>query len=72
MTLDLRTFNCPMPLLKTRQALKSLACGDTLTTLVSDPAYLDDLNLLVRAGKCRLLQRDQVGHHYSVQLQRCC
>lgn len=41
--LDARGYNCPIPVLKTRKALKDVAEGDTLTVLATDPASFIDI-----------------------------
>lgn len=41
-TLDTRGYNCPLPVLKTRRAMRDLALGDTLTVLATDPASVID------------------------------
>ena len=50
-TLDLRGLRCPLPALKTRKALKSLAAGDRLVVECTDPlATIDIPNLLNQTG----------------------
>ncbi len=40
--LDTKGLNCPLPVLKTRKALKEMAEGELLTVLATDPAsYID-------------------------------
>ena len=49
--LDLSGFKCPLPVLKTRKALKSLAAGDQLEVHCTDPlAGIDIPNLLRETG----------------------
>jgi tRNA 2-thiouridine synthesizing protein A len=45
-TLDLRGLRCPIPLLRTREALPGLAPGETLTVLATDPEAPIDLAAL--------------------------
>lgn len=47
-TLDLLGLKCPMPVLRTRKALKSLAVGDRLEVLCSDPLSVIDIPNLIR------------------------
>ena len=50
-TLDLRGLRCPLPALKTRKALKSLAAGDRLVIECTDPLSTIDIpNLLRETG----------------------
>ena len=40
--LDARGLNCPMPIVKTAQAIKGLASGQTLEVLATDPGSTKD------------------------------
>jgi len=46
--LDLAGLKCPLPALKTRKALKSLAAGDRLEVLCTDPLSVIDVSILNR------------------------
>jgi tRNA 2-thiouridine synthesizing protein A len=46
--LDLMGLNCPLPALKTRNALKKLMAGDTLQVHCTDPLAAIDIPNLVR------------------------
>ena len=46
--LDLAGLKCPLPALKTRKALKSLAAGDRLELLCTDPLSVIDIPNLIR------------------------
>jgi tRNA 2-thiouridine synthesizing protein A len=49
--LNLRGLKCPLPALKTRKALKSLAPGDILVVSCTDPlAAIDIPNLVAETG----------------------
>ena len=41
-TLDARGLNCPMPIVKTAIAVKSLASGDLIEVLATDPGAVKD------------------------------
>jgi len=42
-TLDVKGQNCPMPVVKTKQAVDELAAGDVLEVLATDPGSMSDL-----------------------------
>lgn len=42
-TVDARGLPCPLPLLKTKQALKGMAAGQTLKVLATDRGALRDI-----------------------------
>ncbi|MDB5507793.1 MAG: SirA-like protein [Hyphomicrobiales bacterium] len=46
--LDLTGLKCPLPALKTRKALKSLAPGDSLEVHCTDPMAVIDIPNLIR------------------------
>ncbi|NHX38004.1 sulfurtransferase TusA family protein [Halolamina sp. R1-12] len=42
-TLDVKGENCPMPVVKTKQAVDGLGGGDVLEVLSTDPGSMNDL-----------------------------
>jgi len=46
--LDLSGLKCPLPVLRTRKALKSLRLGDSLEVLCTDPLAIIDVPNLIR------------------------
>ena len=52
--LDLTGLNCPLPALRTRKALKSLAPGDRLEVRCTDPLAAIDIPHLIRVTGDRL------------------
>jgi len=42
-SLDARGLNCPLPILRTRKALKDLSNGDMLRIISSDPGSVKDM-----------------------------
>lgn len=42
-TLDVKGENCPMPVVKTKQAIDGLAGDDVLEVLATDPGSMSDL-----------------------------
>jgi tRNA 2-thiouridine synthesizing protein A len=41
-TLDARGLKCPMPIVKTAQAIKNIASGELLEVLATDPGSIAD------------------------------
>jgi len=54
-TLDLRGLSCPMPLLKTKKALKGLKPGQILEVWGSDPGSKNDIPDFCKKGGNDLL-----------------
>ena len=42
-TLDVKGLNCPMPVVKTKQAADGLGAGDVLEVVATDPGSMSDL-----------------------------
>jgi len=59
--LDLAGLKCPLPALKTRKALKSLAAGDRLEVLCTDPLSVIDIPNLIRetGDKVEIAERNE-------------
>ena len=57
--LDLRGLKCPMPVLRTRRALRRLATGQALRVLCTDPLAVIDIPNLAREDGHRLVAAAQ-------------
>ena len=42
--LDCKRLSCPLPILKTRKAMETLASGDKLKILCTDPGSVNDMS----------------------------
>ncbi len=51
--LDVRHKSCPLPILETKKALKSLGTGDTVKVMATDPGSARDMDAFC----------SQAGHH---------
>ncbi|MHA6261733.1 sulfurtransferase TusA family protein [Arenibacterium sp. CAU 1754] len=62
-TLDATGLLCPLPVLKARKRLKSLADGAVLQVLADDPAAIVDVpHFCSEAGHALIAQGDEDGH----------
>ena len=59
--LDLRGLKCPMPVLRTRKALRGLAIGHALRVRCTDPLAGIDIPNLVREDGHRLDDASEAG-----------
>jgi tRNA 2-thiouridine synthesizing protein A len=57
--LDCRGLVCPMPLVRTRQALMVVEPGATVCVLATDPASVDDFQSFCEATGHKLLKSEQ-------------
>jgi tRNA 2-thiouridine synthesizing protein A len=56
--LDCRGLVCPMPLVKTRQALMVVEAGATVCVLATDPASVEDFQSFCEATGHKLLKSE--------------
>lgn len=68
-TLDLRGLKCPLPVLRTRRALRRLASGRVIVVHCTDPlAGLDIPNLLRETGDALVeAARDGAGSRFVIR-----
>jgi len=68
--LDARGVPCPLPLLRTKQALSGLAAGQVLRVLATDAAAPRDFAAYAEATGHTLLRVDQVGTECVLWLKK--
>ncbi|MBM3565116.1 MAG: sulfurtransferase TusA family protein [Alphaproteobacteria bacterium] len=69
-TLDARGLNCPLPILKTKKAIKEVSVGDTLTVLSTDPGSVKDMDAFCRTTGNDLMESKQDGNTYTFLIRR--
>ncbi|MSO85660.1 MAG: sulfurtransferase TusA family protein [Rhodospirillales bacterium] len=69
-TLDARGLNCPLPILKTKKAIKEVPVGETLKVLATDPSSVKDMDAFCRATGNELMESGQDGNTYTFLLRR--
>jgi tRNA 2-thiouridine synthesizing protein A len=57
--IDARGLACPMPLIKTRQAIMVVEPGATICVLATDPTSKRDFEMFAEATGHKLLRQDQ-------------
>lgn len=68
--LDLSGLNCPMPLLKTKQALNRLERGKVLKVVATDPASVRDFKVFSEQSGIPLLDSRQQDGIFLYWLQK--
>ena len=68
--LDVTGLNCPMPLLKAKQALNAMEPSEQLTVLATDPGSVRDFEVFSRQSGHALLASRQDGDTYIYVLQK--
>ena len=69
-TLDARGLKCPMPIVKTAQAIKTVASGDLIEVLTTDPGAVADFAAWSRATGNTLVEQGLVDGVYRFVLRR--
>ena len=68
--LDAKGLNCPLPILKAKEALKDLPAGVTLRVLATDPGSVADFQAFCRTTGNELLESKQDGETYNFLIKR--
>jgi tRNA 2-thiouridine synthesizing protein A len=67
---DARGLSCPMPIVKTAQAMKSIPSGSLLEVLATDPGSVKDFEAWSRTTGNELVERSVDGAVYRFVLRR--
>lgn len=68
--LDLSGLTCPMPLLKTKQALNKMPSGHIIKVLATDPASERDFKVFSDQSGVRLLSTEKIAGRFVYWLQK--
>ena len=63
--LDARGLNCPLPVLKTKKAIKGLSSGDVLKVVATDPGSVADMAAFSRRTGHEILDQSEGGGDYT-------
>ncbi len=67
--LDVRRLLCPMPVIKTQNKVRTLATGDTLKVVCTDPGALSDIPAWSRINGHEVLEMAEQGNEVFVVLR---
>ncbi len=59
-TIDTRGLSCPLPVLKVRKAMRSIASGTAVQVLATDPLADQDIRAYCEASGCAFLSVDRL------------
>ena len=68
--LDLGGLNCPMPLLKTKQALNRMESGMIIRVLATDPGSVRDFQVFSKQSGIPLLKSEKQGSNFVYWLRK--
>lgn len=69
-TLDTSGLACPMPVVKTKKALKELDIGDVLEMISTDPGSIPDMEAWARQTGHELLESFDEGDKYRFMIKK--
>ena len=69
-TLDTKGMNCPLPILKTKKAMKDLATGETLEVLSTDPGSVKYMEAFCKSTGNKLLSSNEDGGVYTYEIEK--
>lgn len=69
-TLDVKGKACPLPILKARKALNSLAPGDELEVLATDPGSVKDFDAFCATTGHGLVESGESGGVYRFVIRK--
>lgn len=67
---DAKGLNCPMPLLKAKQALNGVASRERVLIYATDPGSVRDFEVFSAQSGHKLLESGQSGGTYSYLLEK--
>lgn len=68
--LDTRGLNCPLPVLKAQKALRSMAAGELLSVLATDPKAPADFEQLCEVAGHRLVESTERNGHLVLVIEK--
>jgi tRNA 2-thiouridine synthesizing protein A len=69
-TLDTSGLSCPMPVVKTKKALKELEIGEVLEMISTDPGSIPDMEAWARQTGHELLESFDEGEKYRFMIKK--
>jgi tRNA 2-thiouridine synthesizing protein A len=69
-SLDLKGLSCPLPIVKTAQAIKELASGDLIEALATDPGAVPDFNAWCKSTGNELVEQTETGGVYRFVIRK--
>ena len=69
-TVDATGLNCPLPLLKAKQGLKTIAAGECLQVIATDPGSRRDFKVFAELSGNELLSAEEVDAVYTYVIKK--
>ncbi|HSJ50477.1 MAG TPA: sulfurtransferase TusA family protein [Actinomycetota bacterium] len=69
-SLDLKGLSCPLPIVKTAQAIKELAPGDLIEALATDPGSVADFAAWCKSTRNELVESGETDGVYRFVIRK--
>jgi len=69
-TLDCSGLSCPMPVVKTKKAIKGMEIGQNLEMISTDPGSIPDMQAWARQTKHDLLESEDQGGKFRFLIKK--
>ena len=68
--LDAKNMSCPMPVMKTKKVLRDMVAGEVLHVVATDPASVEDINILLESVEDTLIDSSESGGEYHFYIKK--
>ena len=68
--LDTKGLNCPMPIVKAKQAMKDMAPGETIRIEATDPGSVNDFASFCKMGGHELVENSEDGGVFTFVIKK--
>ncbi|MBI2239669.1 MAG: sulfurtransferase TusA family protein [Magnetospirillum gryphiswaldense] len=68
--LDVKGLNCPLPILRTKKAMKDIAVDAVLEVHATDPGSVKDMEAFCKQTGNELMSTAEAGGVYKFQIKR--
>lgn len=69
-TLDCRGMSCPLPVVKTKKQIDTMAAGQVLKMIASDPGSINDMNAWARRTGNEMLAHREEADIYTFYIKK--
>jgi tRNA 2-thiouridine synthesizing protein A len=69
-TLDLKGLSCPLPIVKTAQAMRELGSGELIEALATDPGSVPDFNAWCTSTSNQLVEQTDADGVYRFVIRK--
>jgi len=68
--LDAKDMSCPVPVMKTKKMLRDMPIGDVLHVVATDPASVEDINILLESVDDELIESSASNGEYHFYIKK--